>query len=336
MAFCLYNLSSIINGLVYFDQFSVLSTTHLILIIVGIVVLLAGVWIVSFPPSGGIRIGVGKWDETEDIQVVPFEGSQDVFEDEPLPLISQPDTNAEEVIGLGLVQPLDDIEQQKTYGSLRVSTHSQQSSPFHARNQTVPVVPSHAPYPQPLPENPRVRTHIISPPTSPTSSHRPRATSSTSHSNHPTPRHSFAGYAYPLPPGAAPGTLTGFSIGLSPVSPGFALVPRERSRRRRATGGLGSTEGESTSGTSKLNARGAHVMKRSVSEGDVSSIVSERQLDSDEEAGETERLLSGEEERGREGCPRDAGTSHSPGKGNTRQSKSRWKWLKGVLTIMRR
>ena len=56
VAFCFYNLSSIVNGLIYFDQFSMLSTTHLLLVMLGMVILLAGVWIVSFPPGGSHRI----------------------------------------------------------------------------------------------------------------------------------------------------------------------------------------------------------------------------------------------------------------------------------------
>lgn len=46
-AFCFYNLSCIVNGLVYFDQFSQISTLHLFLVAVGIVVLLGGVWVIS-------------------------------------------------------------------------------------------------------------------------------------------------------------------------------------------------------------------------------------------------------------------------------------------------
>ncbi|KAG0708848.1 hypothetical protein DFH29DRAFT_889318 [Suillus ampliporus] len=46
-AFCFYNFSSIINGLVYFDQLGQLPGWHLILVIVGMFVLLAGVWAVS-------------------------------------------------------------------------------------------------------------------------------------------------------------------------------------------------------------------------------------------------------------------------------------------------
>ena len=54
-AFCLYNVSSIVNGLVYFDQFSLITSLHLGLVSVGIAVLLAGVWVVSIhsepPPA---------------------------------------------------------------------------------------------------------------------------------------------------------------------------------------------------------------------------------------------------------------------------------------------
>ncbi|KAJ8584315.1 hypothetical protein M405DRAFT_798173 [Rhizopogon salebrosus TDB-379] len=46
-AFCFYNFSSIINGLVYFNQLGQLPGWHLVLVIVGMFVLLAGVWAVS-------------------------------------------------------------------------------------------------------------------------------------------------------------------------------------------------------------------------------------------------------------------------------------------------
>jgi magnesium transporter len=52
-AFCFYNLSSILNGLVYFDQFSVIAAFHLTLVFVGIIILLGGVWIVSIHSGGG-------------------------------------------------------------------------------------------------------------------------------------------------------------------------------------------------------------------------------------------------------------------------------------------
>lgn len=50
LAFCFYNTSSIALGLVYFDQVSVISATSLTLVILGIVLLLAGVLFVSMKP----------------------------------------------------------------------------------------------------------------------------------------------------------------------------------------------------------------------------------------------------------------------------------------------
>lgn len=47
LAFCFYNVSSILNGLVFFDQYSHTSTTDLMTISAGTVTLLVGVWIVS-------------------------------------------------------------------------------------------------------------------------------------------------------------------------------------------------------------------------------------------------------------------------------------------------
>ncbi|TCD71539.1 hypothetical protein EIP91_008920 [Steccherinum ochraceum] len=86
LAFCFYNLSSIINGLVYFDQFSLLSTVHLCLVLVGMVILLAGVWIVSLPPSGGYGVDITRWDE-QHAAARGDEEAVEVYEDEPLPMV---------------------------------------------------------------------------------------------------------------------------------------------------------------------------------------------------------------------------------------------------------
>ena len=48
VAFCFYNLSSVVNGLVYFDQFALIPWNHLALVGFGIIILLGGVWIISF------------------------------------------------------------------------------------------------------------------------------------------------------------------------------------------------------------------------------------------------------------------------------------------------
>jgi len=64
LAFCFYNLSSIINGLVYYDQFGALTSLHLWLVVLGIAVLLGGVWAVSVTSGdgdGGVK--PGTWRE---------------------------------------------------------------------------------------------------------------------------------------------------------------------------------------------------------------------------------------------------------------------------------
>jgi hypothetical protein len=64
VAFCFYNLSSIVNGLVYFDQLSLIPWSYLGLVGLGIIILLGGVWIVSFN-SGGGGVNVGTWRDEE-------------------------------------------------------------------------------------------------------------------------------------------------------------------------------------------------------------------------------------------------------------------------------
>ena len=52
LAFCFYNTSSIMLGLVYFDQLGSLPWSSLVLVVVGVAVLLGGVWTVSMHGSG--------------------------------------------------------------------------------------------------------------------------------------------------------------------------------------------------------------------------------------------------------------------------------------------
>jgi hypothetical protein len=64
VAFCFYNLSSIVNGLVYFDQISLLPASHLLLVTVGIFILLGGVWAVSLQ-----AVIVDSWAGGDDFDV---------------------------------------------------------------------------------------------------------------------------------------------------------------------------------------------------------------------------------------------------------------------------
>jgi magnesium transporter len=173
VAFCFYNLSSIVNGLVYFDQVSLLPTSHLLLVILGIFILLGGVWAVSLQ-----AVNVDTWSGG---------GEADV------PLIEDGATDE---------------------GSLSECT------------PTAPLVPQ-------SPEHEHPRSHsesaALSPPHSPLSP-RWRAT-------HIQLVHSTFGGTNTVssPPPSVHAPV--FSIGLSPASPGFVLVPRER--RRSISGQLG-------------------------------------------------------------------------------------------------
>jgi hypothetical protein len=51
LAFCFYNLSSIVSGLIYYDQWDQLSSLQFALVSLGTAILLAGVWIVSINPE---------------------------------------------------------------------------------------------------------------------------------------------------------------------------------------------------------------------------------------------------------------------------------------------
>lgn len=70
VAFCFYNMSSILNGLVYYDQFGSLSALHLGLVFLGLCILLGGVWAVSVT-SGNGGVEPGTWQEgAEDVDEV--------------------------------------------------------------------------------------------------------------------------------------------------------------------------------------------------------------------------------------------------------------------------
>lgn len=163
MAFCFYNLSSIVNGLVYFDQVSLLPTSHLLLVTVGIIVLLGGVWAVSLQ-----AVIVDTWSGGEDADEEGAVDEGPIPECNPSPAALIPQTPE------------------------RARSHSESGA-------------------LPTPHSP------LSP--------RRRAT-------HHHLRQSSIGGPISSPPSSVHAPV--FSIGLSPASPGFALVPRER---RRGTSG---------------------------------------------------------------------------------------------------
>jgi len=312
LAFCFYNLSSIFNGLVYFDQFSLLSKTQLILVLLGISILLAGVWIVSFPPAGGYSIDIGAWasDDTHsvvsadehDSELGDEDEGEEVQEDEPLPMHARRRSRTmtlpaqsrpiSDDIGMGPVSPIEQPFITRPPSPVAPPRLSSPSSPSARRATTA----GHAEPGLGTESLRRSRSSYADSPTASPSARRRRTTLGAG-SVPLSPPPPFGGA---LAPSAS--ALGGFSIGLSPVSPGFALVPTERRRRggRRESAVLG---------------RGVDEEEQGERERDMRRVVSEGDRDAYEREEEREGLLSG----------RNEVQTHN------RRAKGRWKWLRDVF-----
>lgn len=191
----------------YFDQISELSSVQLGLVGLGIVVLLGGVWAVSVQQGGGIKEGAWVEEDADDEEVEraiafrdTFSGSEHSLEpilDTSRPMVVSPNPISE--VASPLQNPFQDLPPRSPLDAGPLSRSSITESSSRHRDL-------------------HIRTGSLdasSPPTSPQrrSQTRPR-------------------YGTLLGAEAPAGALVapGFSIGLSPVSPGFALIPRARRR----------------------------------------------------------------------------------------------------------
>lgn len=289
-AFCFYNLSSIVNGLVYFDQFALISPLHLGLVVVGIVVLLAGVWVVSIQAGGG-GVDVDRWKK----------------DDEPL---SDGDADTISVSSQGSEAGACDAEEGSQTGGqsqpLLVQGREQQTfGPIRMERQTVSE--SHA-QPRPRPHSLQIRSPTVHktqtlpiPITSPISRRMTSADPSVLLS--PSVMRAIRRRQLTLQPSDTQHSLSppldsssvlgsGLSIGLGPMSPGFSIIPRDR---RRRISGLGFTDAFDVGGQRR---------RRTVSEGDM-----RRQAEGLEEGREAEVGEVGQEESGEEQSPEESAKS---------------------------
>ncbi|KAF9786949.1 hypothetical protein BJ322DRAFT_1052867 [Thelephora terrestris] len=199
LAFCFYNLSSIVNGLVYFDQLSLIPWSHLALVGLGIIILLGGVWIVSFN-SGGGGVNVGTWRD-EDSDEPEGDGSE-AYEE------ASPDTRDRSTRDTILFE-------RSAISESDASNYFTPDPHPHPRTQS-PGPTSHTQnylsLSQGLDERPNlsIRTGI---------QRRRQANELRS----PVQAHHHHSVLSPQ--------LPGLSIGISPASPGFVVVPRERRRK---------------------------------------------------------------------------------------------------------
>ncbi|KIM48207.1 hypothetical protein M413DRAFT_439927 [Hebeloma cylindrosporum] len=270
-AFCFYNLSSIVNGLVYFDQFSLIPPAFLGLVTLGIFILLCGVWVVSIQ-SGGGGVDVGTWNE-ESVKLSGEEGA----------LYSEPeDTQTGKAVVMTRQQALSPPKVQIGPVRMERETRSESSLPNIPASSEINNGLGHgieqradSPNQSIISTTRRAETQLYGSRRAP--SHRPQrppadftgspSTSQLAHVrtvSHPHPgRPRHASLSPTL--GGVPTLSTGFQIGLSPLSPGFTLTPRER--RRRPTGfGIGGSFADVPHDVGGVRER-----RRTVSEGEVPS-----------------------------------------------------------------
>ncbi|KAG8781348.1 hypothetical protein FRC16_002884 [Serendipita sp. 398] len=310
LAFCFYNLSSIFNGLVYYDQLALLSTFKLCMVLLGITVLLLGVWAVSMQPGGNTRVEVGTWQEGTEVLTAEITGTESV------------------VVTAGQeVDPTNDPSTGTTRHSRSIYTRATTTSGGGVPTLILSTSPDSLAERErdesisPLPRD-RHPSGGVSPPATPFPSlirsptrasrggygdlgHGPHSPGSPDaqmhgHGHRPTRRKWSTFFD------SQQGTTAGLSIGLSATSPGFALVPSERRRVSSATYSVDSVG----------------IGRRTVSESDVlrrGSLGSPRGAE-DAVAG------LGSATSGRYGATQ---TTEQP----SGSDKKGWKWLRGVFKL---
>ncbi|KAF4572921.1 hypothetical protein EYR36_007431 [Pleurotus pulmonarius] len=346
-AFCFYNISSIVNGLVYYDQFSMIPPLHLGLVGLGMAVLLSGVWVVSIQSSDD-GAEDSEWSDGEVSSLSDVEAASSPRQ----PLSS---TRVDDYVEESDVEDVDALAERLVKSESNIAEIT--PSLDHAADTHCLEVGR---TPRPVSSQRQSGASTLLPPTSPprpssharqssdtiplsldtsnrSSRHRRRPTIDTytgpfrnhgSNKHLTSPRH--AKTLSHLSPAVS--TLSGFQIGLSPVSPGFSIVPRERGARRIS--GLVTSLGAEESGHGRR--------RRTVSEGDFTRTVAllgedeQRRGDLAESGGHVER---GDGSSDVEGRAQESGTPDGGGKGKgkvgNRPTKGRWKWLKGVFSMRR-
>ena len=244
VAFCFYNLSSILNGLVYFDQFDRLSAKQLCLVVLGICILLSGVWALSRQDEGddegcdGGKITTvngdareGGWSagtaDGEDMNVTPPSSPMGLF-NRPLPGSEGRETTSSTKLANG----------RRVASSPATFPFPSSSSMPDTGSPTFPPADEDVGITSAL-----IRQgHLSSPQTtqiSPARRHARRSTVRFSSTLDPAGSGVGGEAGHVGPP-----LVGGFAIGLSPLSPGFSLAPRHRHRQDSEASQAGQQHGE--------------------------------------------------------------------------------------------
>lgn len=300
--------------MVYFNQFSLIPTLHLWLVSLGIFVLLCGVWIVSIQPGSRGGVDVGPWaeegvklpgedlaiysrpeDEEEDrhrgespvqsrVRIGPVPMERETLSESNLQTLGSPPRH----VGLGIDLGPGSGEEGLTQSSiLPLGKRKRAETSLYSGLR---VAPNRRPTGDPSLHS-RTMSHPSQMPSSPSV-------------------------------GTVSTISTGFQIGLSPLSPGFTIVPLER---RRGPSGM-------QNGISFADVAGEVVgnihrqRRRTVSEGETSSRIArgetgERGIEnSDEETG-AGRVGEADLFRARSVCE----------DGRVEDGRRGWRWLWGIF-----
>jgi len=273
-------------------------------------VLLCGVWVVSIQPDAK-GLDIEAWSESDELDDVEetsvLEDASQGVNEAPNARDGAREDGARDHVGAVLMER-ETMSESNIHDVAR-SSRSNDSSFDRTRSGRLQILlsPERAfRYPSPL-----------SPPTRSLTHHRRRTTLDIgSHASS-----SRAGYSTQLSPPLLPlnSLGSGFQIGLSPVSPGFSIVPRERGSRRSGLG-LADVVGEATLSQEERQRR------RTVSEGDMRrralALAQRRDEDRLDERG------NGDDGSGAGG---EEHVVTRPGKGKGREDKRRWNWLRRVI-----
>jgi len=322
-AFCFYNLSSIMNGLVYFDQFSLIPPVHLGLVILGIFILLGGVWVVSIQ-SGGGGIDVGTWNEGDD-----FSCQEDILLPDSEDLCDTQEAGAMSMARQPTFNHRPQATERETLSESNVSNMamSPQSVGLElddpAQDSSLAPIPTteiHRPPASQLSSSPEVPSQFLLRHYARRGPARQSSTSMTSgNSRTASQPHSQTTHLPPLGPVSSLGT--GFQIGLSPLSPGFTIVPFDRRRRTSGTGtagrpSLADVANDIITGLRETEGR------RTTSEGELTRTVLHEVQDVSRDDGAAVR----EDHTERIG---DCSVDET---GDQLESRKRWLWIKKVFT----
>lgn len=209
--------------MVYFNQFALISPLHLGLVGIGILVLLAGVWVVSIQAGGG-GVDLDRWERSEpQSDTSSLSEGQDIEEGTRATDHSQSIFNRPSTFGPVRMDRQSVSESYRpslahsppSHHSLRVRAPTGDEVPALALPLTSPTSPPRSP---PARRGTTPDSSLLLSPSIGRSRKRRRPTLQTSDTQ----------FSPPLGSGSV---LSGLSIGIGPMSPGFSIVPRDRRRR---------------------------------------------------------------------------------------------------------